>query len=640
MKTTILVFAVTMIFTSFVSYGVSPTVTTTAASSIDSFSATLNGTVNPNGSNVVAYFSWGTTPSYSGNDVPSPPWTKSGNTTINLSYTMTNLSANTKYYYQTVSYVFGNSGNISYGGSSNFTTLYPPILNVSPSSGLTSTGYFGGPFIQPNEPYSVANINVGSGTLKWTAGADQNWVTVSPTNGQTTVGNPTTVTVSFNGNANSLAIGSHSSTVTFGGNGGSTTRQVQLTVSSPPPALSVSPLTGLTSSGPQGGSFSPASKPYTISNTGGGTLNWSASANSNWVTVLPGSGQNSGTVTVSINNNANSLSAQGYSWTYQSLVTFSANVGYYVTNIILPVNLTVNTSPQLSVSPSGYLTASGDHGGPFTPSQQYSLSNVGTGTLNWTAGADANWVTVSSSSGQNSGNVTVSINSNANSLQTGTHSSTVTFGGNGGNITRQVQLTVTNAPVSSTLSFLTATPSSAPADGSSQIAATVTLRDIYSNSVAGRTVQFYAIGSVSINQPVNPTDANGQATATITANTPGTVTITAKDTTDNVAVQQPATVTFTQQTLVVPNSNLGNAITTLYQSSASALNGGVLSISATATNAGALGNAFRNGMTADKASIILDAAFGVLRAVLRILKLDTTQANTQDLHGQIQYNLI
>lgn len=281
-------------------------------------------------------------------------------------------------------------------------------------------------------------------------------------------------------------------------------------------------------------------------------------------------------------------------------------------------DLTFSTSiPQLSVSPSGNLTASGDHGGPFSPaSQQYSLSNVGTGTLNWIAGADQNWVSVSSSSGSGSGNVTVSINSNANSLSAGTYSSTVTFDGNGGSITRQVQLTVTNAPVSASKSSLAAVPPSASADGASQIVATATLNDIYGNPVSGKTIQFNSTGPASIIRPGSPTDVYGNASATITANTPGTVTITAKDMTDNVAVQQPVTITFTQQTLVAPNASFSNAIVTLYQDSASALNGGVHSISATATNAGALGETFN--LTADKAAIILDVAFGVAGAIQTI----------------------
>ncbi|MFA7329227.1 MAG: choice-of-anchor D domain-containing protein, partial [Candidatus Ratteibacteria bacterium] len=106
----------------------------------------------------------------------------------------------------------------------------------------------------------------------------------------------------------------------------------------------------------------------------------------------------------------------------------------------------ITIPPAISVSPSDGLTSSGNQGGPFSPSsKQYSVSNSGGGTLNWTASANQNWVTVSPTSGTNSGTATVSINSNANSLSGGaTYIATVTFGGNGGSTARQVSLTVQN----------------------------------------------------------------------------------------------------------------------------------------------------------------------------------------------------
>jgi formylglycine-generating enzyme required for sulfatase activity len=89
--------------------------------------------------------------------------------------------------------------------------------------------------------------------------------------------------------------------------------------------------------------------------------------------------------------------------------------------------------------------------GPFSPSsKQYTVSNTGEGTLNWTASADQTWVTVSPANGQNSENVMVTINANANSLSGSaggtTYTATITFGGNGGTTSRRVQLTVTPAP--------------------------------------------------------------------------------------------------------------------------------------------------------------------------------------------------
>ncbi|MBN2314747.1 MAG: chitobiase/beta-hexosaminidase C-terminal domain-containing protein, partial [Sedimentisphaerales bacterium] len=81
--------------------------------------------------------------------------------------------------------------------------------------------------------------------------------------------------------------------------------------------LSVTPTGGLSSSGNQGGPFSPSSKSYTLKNTGEGSLDWRASISKSWISLNRSSGTlapgNSTTVTVSINTNANNLTAGNYS---------------------------------------------------------------------------------------------------------------------------------------------------------------------------------------------------------------------------------------------------------------------------------------------------------------------------------------
>ena len=82
-------------------------------------------------------------------------------------------------------------------------------------------------------------------------------------------------------------------------------------------SLAVSPGGGLSSLGHAGGPFSPTNQTYDLSNSGDSNLTWSASKSASWVTLsstggtlAPGSNN---IVTVSINANANSLSAGGYS---------------------------------------------------------------------------------------------------------------------------------------------------------------------------------------------------------------------------------------------------------------------------------------------------------------------------------------
>ena len=110
----------------------------------------------------------------------------------------------------------------------------------------------------------------------------------------------------------------------------------------------------------------------------------------------------------------------------------------------------VNAGPYLSITPSTRFTTSGNPGGPFVPgSQIYSLTNVGSDSLNWTATCPSNWVTLSATSGTldagTGTNVTVSINANANSLPASNYSAPVAFtnaDNAAGNDTRTVNLVI------------------------------------------------------------------------------------------------------------------------------------------------------------------------------------------------------
>ncbi len=125
---------------------------------------------------------------------------------------------------------------------------------------------------------------------------------------------------------------------------------------------------------------------------------------------------------------------------------------------------------SLAVTPAGALSFSGSYGGPFTPaSQDFTLSNTGSTTINWTAAKTAAWVDLSATSGTlaagASTTVSASINANANALAIGSHSDTATFtnttNGNG-NTTRGVSLTVTLIPATFDFSDLLQTYSGTP----------------------------------------------------------------------------------------------------------------------------------------------------------------------------------
>jgi hypothetical protein len=114
-----------------------------------------------------------------------------------------------------------------------------------------------------------------------------------------------------------------------------------------PDSLTITPVTGLNSSGVIGRSFSPASQSYTVSNTGTSALNWTAVKTAVWLDISnPGGSLGSGasnTVTITINGAAKILSAG----TYSDTITFSnAASGTIQTRTV-----TLSVSPQVYYFP-------------------------------------------------------------------------------------------------------------------------------------------------------------------------------------------------------------------------------------------------------------------------------------------------
>jgi hypothetical protein len=96
-------------------------------------------------------------------------------------------------------------------------------------------------------------------------------------------------------------------------------------------------------------------------------------------------------VTFAVNTNANSLAAN----TYSATITFMSGSGQ---SIQRTATLTVNP-PALQVAPATGITASGQQGGPFSPTSfSYSLSATG-GSLKYSITNLPTWLTVSPASG-------------------------------------------------------------------------------------------------------------------------------------------------------------------------------------------------------------------------------------------------
>ena len=113
-----------------------PVVITNPATLIASFSATLNGSVDPHGLATIVRFEYGTTTSYG---LTTAPQSKTGNTYQNVAAGISSLSANTVYHYRIVA---TNSAGTVHGADRTFTTLTatgPPVVTTSPATNVTSS---------------------------------------------------------------------------------------------------------------------------------------------------------------------------------------------------------------------------------------------------------------------------------------------------------------------------------------------------------------------------------------------------------------------------------------------------------------------------------------------------------------------
>jgi hypothetical protein len=192
----------------------------------------------------------------------------------------------------TINFVNTSDGNGSVSHEAVLTVdVAPGILGVAPSGEFIAGGRVGGPFAPASRTYFLTNS--GGSSLAWTANAAENWVTLSPASGNLAPGGSAEVSVSFNSSAHSLPAGEYLANVHFvnvtGGQGNSY-RAVRLVVDFRPGLLVVFPESDFVTAGPAGGPFTPGQMIYALTNSGGTTLSWGATASEPWLTFAPSSG--------------------------------------------------------------------------------------------------------------------------------------------------------------------------------------------------------------------------------------------------------------------------------------------------------------------------------------------------------------
>jgi Viral BACON domain len=223
----------------------------------------------------------------------------------------------------------------------------------------------------------------------------------------------------------SVALSGDGNTAIVGGIGDNSYSGAAWVFVQPTNPLQVTPTTNIVTAGNPGGPFTPSSFQYQLSATVG-SIDYSISGYPNWLTPSSTSGTASTgtTVTFTVNATANSLAVSTYGPT---TITFAnSDTGQGTTTMM--ATLIVN-APSLLVTPTTSVTASGIHGGPFSPkSFQYKLSTT-YGSVKYSI-ATPSWLTASSASGTlttSAKTITFTISSSADKLSPTTYVNSISF---------------------------------------------------------------------------------------------------------------------------------------------------------------------------------------------------------------------
>ena len=154
-------------------------VTTNAATSVGPMSATVNGSINPNGAATSAWFEWGTSSSLTTYTSTTSQSIGSGTSAVSVTEDLTGLSANTTYYFRVAAQ---NSAGTVKGSILSFTTsaISPTVSTLAASlvtassvtlngtvnpNGSSTTAYFEWGTSSTLSSYSTtASQSIGSGT--------------------------------------------------------------------------------------------------------------------------------------------------------------------------------------------------------------------------------------------------------------------------------------------------------------------------------------------------------------------------------------------------------------------------------------------------------------------------------------------
>jgi uncharacterized protein (TIGR03437 family) len=202
-------------------------------------------------------------------------------------------------------------------------------------------------------------------------------------------------TISFVLDPSNLTAGAYTAWISISSQSASTpvTVAVSLTVKNPPGAeLAVSPAS-LTFAGVQGGA-NPDAATIFISNTGVGTLSWTATSTATWLSVDKALGVAPAALTVSVNSSGLAVGS------YQGSITIKSGTAQQAVSVTLALSQPP-VQAELAVTPAN-LTLTAVAGSTAMQTKSVAISSSGA-ALSWTAtvdaGTGATWLTLPATTG-------------------------------------------------------------------------------------------------------------------------------------------------------------------------------------------------------------------------------------------------
>ena len=257
----------------------------------------------------------------------------------------------------------------AWAGPQCFTIINPNApaeITVSPDS-LHFTGVAGG--ANPaNQSFTVSSAQ----SVSFTVSETSPWIGVVPTSATTNA----SITVLIN--SSTLSAGNYVDSIEVDAPGIPNSPQyvvVTLSLAEPPPVIGYTPTSFFFNA--IAGQANPPPKTLTITNTGGGTLNWTVGHSESWLSLTPSSGMDSGDVSVEVD-----ISSLGYG-EYDDTIIVSDPAA---TNdsVHIPVHLSVGSDLPIIVADSAEYTVIVPYPSAMVSPIYFHVLNGGQGSMNFT----------------------------------------------------------------------------------------------------------------------------------------------------------------------------------------------------------------------------------------------------------------